>query len=105
MRHLTGVGTPRSLQGRASALVEALIGLLSGCWGRVRRVWAPERHEIPLSASLLGDTNEVALRLEVDRTFVPAQLPHLDNPDTRALGVRVLGVYLAGATTAQRGDL
>ena len=42
MRHLTGVGTPRSLQGRASALVEALIGLLSGCWGRVRRVWAPE---------------------------------------------------------------
>ena len=43
MRHLTGVGTPRSLQGRASALVEALIGLLSGCWGRVRRVWAPER--------------------------------------------------------------
>ena len=23
MRHLTGVGTPRSLQGRASALVEA----------------------------------------------------------------------------------
>ena len=45
MRHLTGVGTPRSLQGRASALVEALIGLLSGCWGRVRRVWAPERHD------------------------------------------------------------
>ena len=61
--------------------------------------------EIPLSASLLGDTNEVALRLEVDRTFVPAQVPHVDNPDTRALGVRVLGVYLAGATTAQRGDL
>ena len=47
MRHLTGVGTPRSLQGRASALVEALIGLLSGCWGRVRRVWAPERHDRP----------------------------------------------------------
>ena len=33
MQHLTGVGTPRSLQGRASALVEALIDLLSGCWG------------------------------------------------------------------------
>ena len=48
MRHLTGVGTPRSLQGRASALVEALIGLLSGCWGRVRRVWAPERHDRPV---------------------------------------------------------
>ena len=43
MRHLTGVGTPRSLQGRASALVEALIGLLSCYWGRVRRFWTPER--------------------------------------------------------------
>ena len=50
MRHLTGVGTTRSLQGRASALVEALIGLLSGCWGRVRRVWAPERHDRPDSS-------------------------------------------------------
>ena len=50
MRHLTGVGTPRSLQGRASALVEALIGLLSGCWGRVQRFWAPERHDRPDSS-------------------------------------------------------
>ena len=50
MRHLTGVGTPRSLQGRASALVEALIGLLSGCWGRVRRFWASERHDRPISS-------------------------------------------------------
>ena len=41
MRHLTGVGTPRSLQGRAAARLGALIGLLSGCWGRVRRFWAP----------------------------------------------------------------
>ena len=50
MRHLTGVGTPRSLHGRASALVEALIGFLSGCWGRVRRFWAPERHDRPDSS-------------------------------------------------------
>ena len=50
MRHLTGVGTPRSLQGRAAALVEALIGLLSGCWGRLRRFWAPERHDRPDSS-------------------------------------------------------
>ena len=54
--------------------------------------------EIRLSASLLGNTNEVALRLEVDRTFVPAELPNSDNPDTRALGVRVLGAYLVGET-------
>ena len=53
--------------------------------------------EIPLSASLLGESDEVELRLEVDRTFVPAQLPGSDNPDTRALGVRVLGAYLVGA--------
>ncbi len=50
---------------------------------------------IPLSASLLGDTNQVELRLEVNRTVVPAELPHLGNPDTRALGVRVLQAYLA----------
>ena len=50
LRHLTGIGTPRSLQGRASALVEALIGLLSGCWGRLRRFWAPEHHDRPDSS-------------------------------------------------------
>ncbi len=43
-------------------------------------------------------TNEVELRLEVDRTFVPAELPHSDNPDTRTLGVRVRGAYLTGVT-------
>ncbi len=53
--------------------------------------------EIPLSAALLGGTNEVALRLEVDRTFVPAELLDSDNPDTRTLGVRVLGAYLVAA--------
>ena len=57
MRHLTGVGTPRSLQGRAAALLGALIGLLSGCWGRVRRFWAPERHDRPHSSwGWSGDT-------------------------------------------------
>ena len=51
-------------------------------------------HQIPLGAFLLGDTDEVELRLEVDRTFVPAELPGSDTPDTRVLGVRVLGAYL-----------
>jgi|TARA_B100002003_G_scaffold250008_1_gene287884 hypothetical protein len=55
-------------------------------------------HQIPLGASLLGDTDSVELRLEVDRTIVPAEMPRLDNPDTRVLGVRVLGAYLAVAT-------
>ena len=50
MRHLTGVGTPRSLQGRASARLGALIGLLRACWGRLRRFWAPEHHDRPDSS-------------------------------------------------------
>ena len=50
MRHLTGVGTPRSLQGRAAARLGALIGLLSACWGRLRRFWAPEHHDRPDSS-------------------------------------------------------
>jgi hypothetical protein len=56
-------------------------------------------HEIPLSASLLGDSEEVELRLEVDRAIVPAELASSDNPDTRVLGVRVIGAYLALATS------
>ena len=50
--------------------------------------------EIPLSASLLGPMDEVELRLEVAHTVVPAELPVLDNPDTRMLGVQVLQAYL-----------
>ena len=48
MRQLTGVGTPRSLQGRAAALLDALIGLLCPCWGRVPPSWTPERHVRPV---------------------------------------------------------
>ena len=32
MRQLTGVGTPRSLQGRAAAAVDALMASLSHLW-------------------------------------------------------------------------
>ena len=59
--------------------------------------------QIPLSAALLGDADEVEVRLEVDRTFVPAELPNSDNPDTRTLGLRVLGAHLAAAKTEPRG--
>ena len=51
MRQLMGVGTPRSLQGRAAALVAVLIGLLSAFWGRVRPSWAPELPGSPNASS------------------------------------------------------
>ena len=51
-------------------------------------------HKIPLSASLLGDTSEVELQLEVDRVFVPAEQPNSENVDDRTLGVRVLSAYI-----------
>ena len=44
MRQLTGVGTPRSLQGRAAAVCTALIGLLVELWERVRPSWAVTLH-------------------------------------------------------------
>ena len=39
LRHLIGVGTPRSLQGRAAALFRALIRRLRELWGLLRRLW------------------------------------------------------------------
>ena len=50
MRQLTGVGTPRSLQGRAAAVLGALIGLLGGSWRRVMRSWALGPHDSPDSS-------------------------------------------------------
>ena len=41
MRHLTGAGTPRSLQGRAGALVDALIDLLGHVWRPILPTGAP----------------------------------------------------------------
>ena len=39
LRHQTGVGTPRSLQGRAISATCRLIGRLIDRWGRLRRAW------------------------------------------------------------------
>ena len=50
MRQLTGVGTPRSLQGRAAAAFGALIGRLGGCWGLLSHSWAPQPRD-PSNAS------------------------------------------------------
>ena len=53
----------------------------------------PTLKRIPITAAQLG-TNEMAeLRIEVDRTFVPAKLP-AGGKDVRELGVRVYNVFV-----------
>ena len=39
LRDLTGIGTPRSLQGRALSAICGLIGRLIDHWGRLTAVW------------------------------------------------------------------
>ena len=39
LRRLTGVGTPRSLQGRALSAICGLIGPLTALWGRLTASW------------------------------------------------------------------
>ena len=51
MRQLTGIGTPRSLQGRAAALVGPLIGLLGGCGKLLMPFWALTAQHPPDSSS------------------------------------------------------
>ena len=51
-------------------------------------------HRIPIDATLLGNTSEVALQLEVDRVFVPAEQPGSERTDDRVLGVWVLSAYV-----------
>jgi hypothetical protein len=48
---------------------------------------------IPISAAQLGTNDMVELRLEVDRTFVPAKLPG-GSADQRELGIRVYHIFL-----------
>ena len=42
LRRLTGVGTPRSLQGRALSAICGLIGRLIDLWGRLTGAWRPK---------------------------------------------------------------
>ena len=50
LRRQTGVGTPRSLQGRALSAICGLIGHLIDLWGRLIDLWGPNRHR-PLPAA------------------------------------------------------
>ena len=52
LRRLTGVGTPRSLQGRALSAIFGLIGRLLGLWGHLTRVWAVKWTPVALVHSI-----------------------------------------------------
>jgi hypothetical protein len=43
LRRLTGVGTPRSLQGRALSAICGLMGRPIDCWGRLTDSWGSEQ--------------------------------------------------------------
>jgi hypothetical protein len=49
-------------------------------------------HEVPLSAADFGGDPESVLRIQVDKTFVPARLG--TGTDTREMGIRVYNVFL-----------
>ena len=51
LRRLTGVGTPRSLQGRAVSALFGLIGRWIGVWARLTRAWALQRSAVQLEAA------------------------------------------------------
>jgi hypothetical protein len=50
--------------------------------------------KIPLSAAQLGAGDTVEVRIVVDRTFVPADIPSMKSGDPRELGVRVFRAYV-----------
>ena len=48
----TGIGTPRSLQGRAVSAICRLIERLMGCWGGLTGVWPFKRTPTALLGSI-----------------------------------------------------
>lgn len=54
---------------------------------------APALVRVPISAAELGTTDMTDIRLELDRTFVPARLP-AGGRDVRELGVRVYHAFV-----------
>jgi hypothetical protein len=50
-------------------------------------------HKIPVPAAIMGGDDMVALRFQVDKTFVPALL-NTSSKDPRELGVRVFHAYI-----------
>ena len=53
LRRQTGIGTPRSLQGRAFSAICGLIGRLIDCWGRLTAAWGPKWTPTALVGSIV----------------------------------------------------
>jgi hypothetical protein len=51
-------------------------------------------HKIPLKADQMGTADMVELQIEVDKSFVPAQLPSSGSKDPRELGIRVFHAFV-----------
>ena len=85
MRQLTGVGTPRSLQGRAAALLGALIDLLGGLCERLKRSWAPGGPRC--AGFVVGETGDRSIRTH-DPRFTKSPFCHglLDELDAHRVG-------------------
>jgi hypothetical protein len=68
MRHLTGVGTPRSLQGRSYAGSHALLGAFLALWHRLRAVWPPRSVQHAQITLMTHRSSAIALDLR-ERAF------------------------------------
>ncbi len=50
---------------------------------------------VPITAAQLGAADMTDIRIELDKTFVPAKLP-AGGRDARELGIRVYHVFVEG---------
>ena len=53
-----------------------------------------ELRRIALPAAVLGTAETVEMTIDVDKTFVPAEVPSLRSSDSRELGIRVFRAYV-----------
>jgi len=56
-----------------------------------------ELHKLTIPATVLGDEDMVEVQLEINKTFVPAQMPSSNSKDGRELGVRVFHAFVEPA--------
>jgi hypothetical protein len=55
---------------------------------------SPVLQRISLTAAELGTDEMVEMRLDLDKAFVPAQMPSLNSQDVRELGIRVYHLFI-----------